>query len=164
MISFDYILFGAFFVLLVLFGLILWHGAEKFFLRFAIFADLINNKEKIIQMLSLTNILMLVCVSFLRFFFIVVITLLSYYEFGIEAPLQAIAFGTAVAQIVSFIPITINGLGIREASFSGIMATNGVPLFASIGVVSISLIVNYGLAMLVILAWNICPFLFKKKK
>jgi uncharacterized membrane protein YbhN (UPF0104 family) len=163
MVPFNYTFWIGIGILIIFLALFFWHKIERFLFRFAIFADLINNKEKIREMLGLTNLAMLICVSLLRFFFIVVITFLSYYGFGINVPLPAVVFGVAVAQMVSFIPITINGLGIREASFSGIMAANGVPLSASIGAVSISLIVNYGVAILIIFIWNIFPFLHKKK-
>jgi uncharacterized membrane protein YbhN (UPF0104 family) len=165
LISYELIFtFALVVIICTILGYVFWSQIKKFLKKFKLLADLLNNKEKITKMLSPKNLAVMVVVAFLRFIVIIIITLISYAGFGVSAPIAAIALGAAVGQIVSFIPITINGLGAREASFSTIMTLYGVPLGATIGAVSISLILNYGLGIFIILFWNIVPVLKHKKR
>ncbi|MBT4870958.1 MAG: hypothetical protein HON47_05265, partial [Candidatus Diapherotrites archaeon] len=169
------IAFGATFIVMELLVLIIvvaflcfifivafWSVIVSFLKKYKMFADLLNNKKKIFEMLSPKNLAMLILISLVRFGVIIIMTLVAYWGFGVNVPIVAIILGVAVGQIVSFIPVTLNGLGAREASFSGIMILYGVPMAATIGAVSITLILNYGLGIAIILLWNLFPFSKKK--
>ena len=159
LISLQFLVLFAFIVILFLaIVLSFWAAITTSLKKYKIFADLLNNKKKIFEMLSPKNLVMLIIISLARFGVIIIMTLVAYWGFGVNVPIVAITLGVAVGQIVSFIPVTLNGLGAREASFSGVMALYGVPMAATIGAVSITLILNYGLGIAIILLWNLLPF------
>jgi glycosyltransferase 2 family protein len=137
---------------------------NKFLLKFKIVKDLAENKKQVMEMFSPVNLIVVMLTSFLRITLVVALTFAFYLAFNYIAPINMIVIAVVISQVVTFIPITMNGLGFREATFTGIMTLAGVPMGLTLGTISISLIISYGLGILIITLWNLPKFKQKNKK
>lgn len=132
-------------------------------LKYKIIGDVYANREEIAVMLHSKKVLLIVMIAIARFSFFVILTYISYTAFGYIPPIRGIIVACALSQVMVFIPITMNGLGSREAAFLGIMSLVQTPYELSIGVVAVGLVLNYVLGVGIILWWNLVHFLHKKK-
>ena len=151
------------FIILVILCVCLYR--RDFFLRFKIIKELIDNKKKLIFFFKPKQLLLLITIAILRFVAVVFAFYLAFMAFGFYPEFSAIVLAVALSQVIAFIPISTNGLGIREASFAGVMLFFGVPAAMSFGVVVINLVLSYGFAMVLIVysmfslsEWETCIF------
>ena len=93
-------------------------------------------------------LLMNMLVTILIFLISFIALKLQYIDLGIHVPLAAIAMMSSIVRIVSLIPVTLSGLGIREISAVYLFSLIGVPAEATFAVYLVRLIVSYGLAVL----------------
>jgi len=117
---------------------------------------------ELFEMYSVANLIVMFIIALIRFSSFVLFTYFSFVAFGFNPGLvliPLIILAIAASQIIAFIPVTLNGLGFREATFTGIMFTGvmnlTVPIYLSIGAVTLSLILNYGLGILILIFWNL---------
>ena len=125
--------------------------------------ELYTQRVELKKIISLKNSLIVIVLAILRFFTFVMITLLLYVAFGYIPDFGTMIIAIAISQLMVFIPITINGLGAREATFASIMTIAGTPIELSAGVLFISLVLNYSIGIIVIIYWNLIGFISKKR-
>jgi hypothetical protein len=109
------------------------------------------------ELKAIINIKNLILISFLtlcRFLSIVFFMYFIFIALGFTPEFFPLLIAISVSQIVAFLPITLNGLGVREATFTGVMVFSGCPLEISLGVLTISLFLNYSLAIILVIFWN----------
>jgi uncharacterized protein (TIRG00374 family) len=81
-----------------------------------------------------------------------------FYSFGQKVSILMVILVTATLAITSLIPLTTNGLGIKESVGVFIFTLIGIPSVITISVLLMSLIINYSVSLIYILLfydWNI---------
>lgn len=77
---------------------------------------------------------------------------------GLDAPFLTISFAVALGSLVTLVPISISGLGTREAAVVAYLGANGVPAQAALGFSLLVFAVFYvGGAVIGSVAWFIKP-------
>jgi len=90
-----------------------------------------------------TRIIANTLVTFMKLLISVIIVYLLIYGFGYSADFFLILLIVFTTNIISMIPITINGLGLREGSFVYLASLIGLPISISASVILISASINY---------------------
>ena len=103
------------------------------------FKKILKNKEAITINTTLTLVKWIL--NFASFYFILA-------AFGIQVELLPLLAIMAVTQIIALIPISISGLGLREASGAYLLTTLGISLSIGTTAFIITTIINYSLAVI----------------
>ncbi|GEM_PF-2025350 len=77
-------------------------------------------------------------------------TLVLLESFGVSLPLVPILLANSVATLVSLLPVSINGLGVKEASFTAIAQSQNWPLASVASMIAVSLALHYALLGLIL--------------
>lgn len=149
----------------VSFGLFLFRKRSLLFLKKLsktnhIVRDFYENKTGLKKLFSPQNIFVLFFLAFLRFLTFAGISYFGFLAFNFEINLVSLSIAVALSQVVAFIPISLNGIGVRETTFAAFLATQGVAYELSAGVAFLSLVISYLLVITIFCLWNI--FLTKK--
>jgi len=104
--------------------------------------ELIKNKKILIASISLT---------FLRWIALAFFSLFLFYGFNVKPNFFELIFINSIASLISFVPVSFNGLGVREASFVSLAFYFGIPLNVSSSVMLVSLALNYFFGFLIAL-------------
>jgi glycosyltransferase 2 family protein len=105
--------------------------------------------------LKSVDFVVIVILGFFRFLILIIFTYLTFIAFGVLPELGWIAFAIAISQITTFIPISLNGLGLREVTFVGLMQLSGISVEIATSAIILSFIANYSLALISIIFWNL---------
>jgi hypothetical protein len=127
---------------------------KKIFSNFKTFSFIFKHEMAIRKLFSKENLYIIGLIGITRFFSFFILTYFSYVAFGYSPSIAFLFVAIAISQISVFLPITLNGLGVREATFTGVMVFSGCPLEISLGVLTISLFLNYSLAIILVIFWN----------
>ena len=97
------------------------------------------------------NIFMLLGITLLQLGILAGIYWLMFLHAGYDPGYWHVLVATSIVQMAVLIPISINGIGIRESVFGILLAQVGIPLHATIGISLLNTAVGYGvLALLMI--------------
>ncbi len=77
-------------------------------------------------------------------------TVFLFASFGFNAPFVEVLLVIAVATLLSLVPISINGLGVKEAAFTVLAAGQAWPLTITLSMLTVSLALNYALLICVL--------------
>lgn len=72
-------------------------------------------------------------------------------SFGFNADWPIVLLMTSVSTLISLIPISFNGLGIKEATFTALAAKMQWPIETTISVLTVSLALHYGILAIVLI-------------
>lgn len=110
------------------------------------FSKLLLDYLKHHKLLLLVNFL-ITCIKWVIGFFGFYVTL---FAFGYSIPFHLVFSVLAISKIISLIPLTISGLGIKEASSVYLFANSGYNTGIVVGSLLISLLVNYLFALIIV--------------
>jgi len=125
--------------------------------------DLYNSRAELKSFFGPKNLIFAGFVAVLRFFCVAIAFYFAFLAFGFQPPLWGLLLAISLSQITAFVPVTINGLGVREATFTGIMVSFGAPLEIALVAAALSMIISYLFGIAVIVVWNIKNLRLKKK-
>jgi len=106
------------------------------------------------KMFSIKNSLFSAGIGFVRFLLFLLTMYLAFIAFGQQPNLAFLLMAIAVSETSAFLPISLSGLGVREATFTGVMLFSGTPIEILVGVALAMLLINYSMAVIAIIAWN----------
>jgi len=112
---------------------------RKYESRFEGFAETFNSYFRHQKKRIAANTL----VTFLKFLVTTIIVVLLFQGFGYNADFLLVLLIIFTTNIISMIPITINGLGLRQGAFVYLTSLAGFPVAISTSVTLISVAINY---------------------
>jgi uncharacterized membrane protein YbhN (UPF0104 family) len=107
---------------------------------------------------TLKNSVLSLFIGLARFGCFILMVETAFMGFNYQPNLPFLLMAITVSETSSFLPISLSGLGVREATFSGIMTITGTPIEVCIGVLLLLLTINYSIAVISMVAWNLPKF------
>lgn len=118
-------------------------------------AMLFGNASAIRRMFNAENTAVSIGIGVARFLCFFALIYFTFAAFGSLPEIGFLLMAIAVSETSAFLPISLSGLGVREATFTGIMAFSGTPVEISLGAALLVLLINYSIAVLAIIIWNL---------
>ncbi len=89
-------------------------------------------------------------VTIARWVLLAVFTQVLFWGFGFYPAFLDVVFVTTIASLVSLIPISPNGIGVREITYTFLAALRGWPATITVSVITLSLAIHYAIALVVL--------------
>lgn len=89
-------------------------------------------------------------VTIMQWMVLVVFTLVLFWGFGFYPDFWGVLFVASISSMASLIPITPNGIGVREVAYTFLAGLSGWPTVTTASVIAVSLAIHYAIVIVIL--------------